>query len=209
MKKQVNFSILRDMQKYIPDVNAEEFDSSFSNDTDESVINDVKNYYDSHLPVDITAWIRVNEPDKNLIYGKKLKEQVSFVRDVLFLLITKDSMERRENPVMVISTHVSKNVKLPVYQINLKEYGMEIILRSNFYNWKISVNSEKPVECDFIGLFDPKKEISYFDCEGFPEDKVYGSYESNHSRFTFEIVFFQNVYVFFYLLKNYLGINKK
>ena len=208
MKKQVSFTIMDDMQKYIPDVNPDDYDRKYFG-TDESVVVSVRNYYDGHLPVDLSAWIRVNEPDKSLSYGKYLKRQVYFVRDYLYLMMTEDYLERRENPPMVISTHVSKNVKIPVYQFNLKNYGMEIILWSNFYTWIISINSEKPVECDFMELFDPEKVIPHYYCEGVPKNKVFGCYEKNHSQFTLEITFFQEVYVFFFLLKHYLGIGKE
>ena len=208
MKKQVSFTIMDDMQKYIPDVNPDDYDRKYFG-TDESVVVSVRNYYDGHLPVDLSAWIRVNEPDKSLSYGKYLKRQVYFVRNYLYLMMTEDYLERRENPPMVISTHVSKNVKIPVYQFNLKNYGMEIILWSNFYTWIISINSEKPVECDFMELFDPEKVIPHYYCEGVPKNKVFGCYEKNHSQFTLEITFFQEVYVFFFLLKHYLGIGKE
>jgi hypothetical protein len=208
MKKQVHFSILKDMQKYIPDVNPEEYETCFSCATDESIINEVREYYDKHLPVDLTAWIRVNEPDKNLIFRDKLREQICFVRDELYPLLVADYSEMRDNPVMVISTHISKSVILPVYQFNLKKYGIEIVLRNNFFNWIISVNSEKPVKCNFMGLFDLGKEIPYYYCEGFPREKVYGSYKKDHRKFTFEVISFHDVYVFCYLLRNYLGIKK-
>ena len=207
-KKQVHFQILQDMQKYIPGVNPDDYESNYSVDTDESVINEVRNYYNDHLPVDLTAWIRVNEPDRNLIFGNKLREQVCFVRDELFPLVIKDQKEMRENPVMVISTHVSKSVKLPVYQINLKDYGIEIVLRYNFFNWIISVNSEKALDFDFMNIFNSGEEISYVYCEGFPREKVYGSYENDHSKFTFKIIDDRDLYVFFFLMKKYLGITQ-
>ena len=108
---------------------------------------------------------------------------------------------------MVISTHVSKSVKFPVYQIELKEYGIEIILRNNVYDWKVSIKSKKPLDFDYMGLFDPTKVINPIYCEGFPKDKVYGSYEQNHAEFTFEMGSdYYKLYTFFFLLKNYLKL---
>lgn len=208
MKKQVHYALLEDMEKYIKDFNPKDYKES-SNETDPSVIDFLRNYYDNNLPVDVTAWMRVNEPEKSLIYGECQGTQIRFVRDKLAEVLSSSYEEWENNPPMVISTHHSKSVKLPVYQINLEKYGIEIILRCNFYDWKISIKSDKPLEFDYMGLFDPTKEVSYLICEGFPRDKVYGSYEQNHSKFTIEIDSKYDVYTFFFLLKNYLGIKKE
>lgn len=206
MKKRVHYAELEDMQKYIEDFNPNDYESCCE-ETDPSVIEYAKNYYDKHLPVDVNAWIRVNEPDKNLIYAKGLSNQVRFVCDNLCYLLRSTYEEWCDNPPQVISTHYSKSVKLPVFQINLEKYGIEIVLRNNFYDWKISVKSDKPLDFDYMGLFNPTKEITY--CEEFPRDKVYGSYEQSHSQFTIEIDSHYNLYTFIFLLKNYLGIKKE
>ncbi len=208
MKKQVHYADLEDMQKYIEGFNPDEYESSCGN-TDSSVTEYARNYYDEHLPVDVTAWLRVNKPDEDLIYAKGLRDQVCFVRDKLCQLLRSTYEEWCDNPPLVISTHYSKSVKLPVFQINLEKYGIEIVLRCNFYDWKISVKSDRPLDFDYMGLFDPTEEISYLYCEGFPKDKVYGCYEQNHSMFTLEICSNYNLYTFIFLLKNYLGIKKE
>ena len=60
-----------------------------------------------------------------------------------------------------------------------------------------------------MGLFNPTEEITSVYCEGFPKDKVYGSYEQSHSQFTIEIGSDYDLYTFIFLLKNYLGIKKE
>lgn len=207
MKKPVHHEFLKDMQKYIEGLNPDDY--ACSDHTDPSVIEYVRDYYDKHLPVDVTAWVRVNQPDETLIYAKGLGKQVCFVRDTLCSLLRSTYQEWRDNPPMVISTHRSKSVKLPVFQIMLEKYGIEMVLRYNFYDWKISVKSDEPLDFDYMGLFNPTQEISYFYCEGFPKDKVYGSYEQSHSQFTIEIGSDYDLYTFFFLLKNYLGIKKE
>ena len=207
MKKRVHYSELEDMKKYIQGFNPDDYESC-ADRTDPSVTSFVRDYYDKHLPVDVTAWIRVNEPDKKLIYAKGLGNQVCFVRDVLCEMLMPTYEDFINNQPMVISTHYSKSVKLPVYQINMEKYGIEMVLRYNFYDWKISVKSDKPLNFDYMGLFDPNEEISDLYCEGFPKNKVYGSYEQNHSQFTIEIGSRYNLYTFVFLLKNYLGIKK-
>lgn len=208
MKKRVHYAELEDMQKYIEGFNSDDYESCGKR-TDPSVIAYARDYYDKHLPVDVTAWIRVNEPDENLIYAKGLRDQVCFVRDILCQLLRSTYEEWRDNPPLVISTHYSKSVKLPVFQINLEKYGIEMVLRYNFYDWKISVKSDKPLDFDYMGLFNPTEEISYLYCEGFPRDKVYGSYEQSHSQFTIEIGSHYDLYTFIFLLKNYLGIKRE
>ncbi len=208
MKKRVHYSDLQDMQKYIEGFNPDDYESCGEH-TDPSVIAYARDYYDKHLPVDVTAWIRVNKPDENLIYAKGLGDQVCFVCDTLCQPLRSTYEEWRDNPPLVISTHYSKSVKLPVFQINLEKYGIEMVLRYNFYDWKISVKSDKPLDFDYMGLFNPTEEISYLYCEGFPRDKVYGSYEQSHSQFTIEIGSYYDLYTFIILLKNYLGIKRE
>ena len=208
LKQRVHYSVLEDMQKYIEGFKPDNYESC-TDSTDPCVIAFLRDYYEKHLPVDVTAWIRVNEPSKNLIYAKGLDDQVSFVRDVLCEMLMPTYEDFNDNPPMVISTHYSKSVKLPVFQINLEKYGIELVLRYNFYNWKISVKSDKPLDFDFMGIFDPKEKWSGVYCEGFPKDKIYGSYEQNHSQFTIEIETRYNLYTFVFLLKNYLDIKKE
>lgn len=205
MKKLVHYAILEDMKKYIKGFSSQDYDISYMGNSDPSVIEYARNYYASHLPVDITAWIRVNKPDDKLIYKDGLGQQVCFVRDTLGNLLFTDYAEKEINPIMVISTHTSKSVLLPVYQIKIPKHGIEMILRYNFYDWKISIASNKPIECDFMGLFDTKQRIPAIYCEGFPENKVYGSYSENHSKFTFALNTEYNLYTFMFLLNKYLN----
>lgn len=206
MKRKVYYTILEDMQKYVKDFNPDDYEKSID-DTDVSVLLYLQDYYDKNLPVDVTAWIRVNEPRETLIYREAQGEQVRFVRDVISnrLVFADLSWDEHDEP-MVISHHYSKSVKLPVFQITREDLGIEFVLRCNIYDWKISVKSEKPLDFDFMGLFDPKEVVSRFCCEGFPEDKIYGSYEQNKSQFTIELGSEYNVYTFFFLIRNYLGI---
>ncbi|MBP3502826.1 MAG: hypothetical protein J6K42_05070 [Clostridia bacterium] len=206
MKKRVHYSVLEDMKKYLKDFNPDDFIMDVDR-TDETVICYLQNYYDENLPVDVTAWKRVNRPRETLIYKEALGEQVCFVRDILSdkLVFADLPWDEHEEP-MVISHHYSKSVKLPVYQIKREDIGIEFILRCNIYDWKISVKSDKPLDFDFMELFDPKRVIDAYYCEGFPKEKVYGSYEQNHSQFTVEIGSEYNVYTFFFLIRNYLNI---
>ena len=207
MKKRVSYVLLEDMQKYIKGINVDDYEPCYDSKlTDPSIIEYVRRYYDDNLPVDLTAWQRVNQPDENLRYANQMWEQVAFVSSTLCQLWHPGYEYWENNPVMVISTHTSKSVRLPVYQINLVGYEMEIVLRNNFHNWKVSINCPHDSLQDFnyMNLIKPARVIPSHLCEGFPKDKVYGSYRQNHSKFTVEIDSTYNLYTFMYLLKNYL-----
>jgi hypothetical protein len=91
----------------------------------------------------------------------------------------------------VISTHGSKSVGLPVYELDRPDLGIRLILRDNFYNWKLTVMAGLPIVADFSGLFHTTPPVEpdytgnplsacYF--EGFPRELVFGYYEPSDKR---------------------------
>lgn len=140
----------------------------------------------------LLCWFIENLPKETMIYKTAAENQIYFVRDTLrnFNKISK---------IEVISTHTSKSIKLPVYHI-VWENGIEMILRDNFYDWKISV--ESPLELTYpINLFNNlgKKKISSCYCEGFKEEWVFDCYENNKKKFTVELYDKYDVYTFMFL----------
>ena len=209
MKKRVHYAILEDMQKYVKGFNLDDYIiTNVWEENDSRLIEYLKEYYDQYLPVDLTAWVRVNIPNKDLIYCEAFREQICFVRDTLVEVLSSTPKKWKQHKPAVIAYHTSKSVKLPVYQITLEE-GVEIVIRSNFYDWKISIKSKRPLDFDFMGLFNPNEKVPHYYCEGFPKNKVYGSYAENHSEFTIALESKYKVYVFMFLLRNYLGIKGK
>ena len=160
--------------------------------------------YKDKLPMDLDEWARLHQPDKNLIYGESMYEQVRFVRNVLWEMLAEDYKEWNTNQPTVISTHRSKSVLLPVYLIQMPKYKLELVMRGNFYDWKLSVKSLEALEFDSLGLFDLKEEIPYYYCEGFPMDKIYGSYAQNHAQFTVGLRSDHDLYALACLIKSYL-----
>ena len=213
MKKQISYSLLELIQKYPMVCNIDEFEGTVKNSLDEDsgynreVISRLRSYFDRNLPVDVADWYKVNIPHESLIYKDFCGKQINFVRNVIYNLLVDEHNEWEKYQPEVISTHVSKSVRLPVFRIYLEKYGIEIIMRCNIYDWKISITSEKPLEFDTVGLFNTSERVNPLCCEGFPKDKIFGSYDENHSKFTFELVSDYNVYTFFYLLKHYLDNN--
>lgn len=198
--KQVHYTYLDDMEKYNSNFNRRDYE----NKDEQEVIQEFKQYYAKHLPVDLLAWCRVNEPSDKMIYKSGYWDQITFIRQTIMEILSDSYEEYKNNPAMVISTHWSKSIKLPVCQINLPKYGVKMILRNNFYDWKVSVDSINEIKCDFKGLFDEVQEINSIYCEGFKEDQVYMSYKNNKKQFTIEIGDNHKLYTFMWLIKDYL-----
>jgi len=162
----------------------------------------------------LTNWLKNNIPDDNLIYKNGLYDQTNFVSNFMRQIFLESATEYnidmefdKRLKIMesfepyVISYHRSKSVVLPVMELDLSRIGVKIVLRNNFYDWCISIESESDIDCDFMGLLTDTK--GYF--EGFPEDRVYGYYsETNKKNFSLCLNNNYELYTFMFLLKNYL-----
>jgi len=153
-----------------------------------------------------------------MYYKKASGGQIMFARDNLCSLVSAGlPYDRERKTLTVISTHRSKSVVLPVYNFERPDLGLRFVARENFYNWKLSVISERPIDCDFAGLFkttppiqpeytgDPLSSV-YF--EGFPEDLVFGYYETNKCRFSAEIGGDQAMWTVLFLIMRSVGAIK-
>lgn len=80
----------------------------------------------------------------------------------------------------VISTHRSKSIVLPVVEFKVDD--RVILLRDNFHDVAFSVESETPIETDFPFNEDHDVYACYY--QGFPEDRVYGSWQTDPTRFS-------------------------
>lgn len=115
-----------------------------------------------------------------------------FLRDNLNGLIARGlHYEKRRTLAQVISTHGSKSILLPVVEYHRADLGLTFVVRNNFYNWKLSVESERPVVADFGGLFHTTPPVDpdytgnplasvYF--EGFPGDRIHPYYTQGDRR---------------------------
>ncbi len=163
-----------------------------------------------------TSLLPDNVVSPTLYYKGAAIRQCMYVRDVLAHafasgLSYEDFLEMV--CVNVISTHTSKSTPLPVYEMVRPE--LRIILRNNFYNWKLSVLSESPIDADFSGLFHTTPPIEpeytgdslhhvYF--EGFPKDLIFGYYESSdHRRWSAEMHGDEQVWCALFLIGRALG----
>lgn len=135
----------------------------------------------------LQEWINQNEPENKMIYKDVFVDQIFFIRDEIPFIFASSYLKHSEikNNIQVISTHTSKSIKLPVYQITLPDICF--ILRNNFHDWKVSVSSDFDIKANFNNLIYPDQIINHIYCEGFKREWVYGPYNNNQSKFTVEL----------------------
>lgn len=209
-KLKVHHSIFDDMKYYLEDIDEDDYVVN-GNTTDKKLLDILSREYnelDEDHAVDCYAWSKVNKPEEKLIYKEEQWHQIDFMARIIMPLFydldefTWETDEERKKYPKIISTHTSKSVKLPVFKLEIKKFGITFVARCNIYDWVISVNSETPLDIEFYHLFD-KEQDSFFH-EGIKSDYVYGSYNSNHNKFTVEIATYYDVYTFFYLISEFL-----
>lgn len=131
----------------------------------------------------IQEWANRTNPD---VDGERWHawDQIVFVRDRLHPVFVPEHADRTADPVRVIGTHTSKSVTLPVFSIY--GLGLELTLRYNFYDWKVSVEA-----VDYMakvpdnwpkGLFDRSKAHNAVYFEGFKDEWVFGSYDDRRNK---------------------------
>lgn len=196
-----NNYLLDNMEKYSENFNRE----MYENNTEAELIRDFKIYYDALPKVDLLTWCRVNAPSDEMCYKQGYWNQITLIRDKVNRMFYKSYEEFKENPVMVIGTHRTKSITMPVYEIDLPQYGIKMILRDNLHNWKVSIVADNPLYVDFKNTFrENDKPIPSVYCEGFKEDQVFGRYCDNQKQFTVEISGSDELYVFMWLLSDHI-----
>lgn len=153
----------------------------------------------------LQEWANNNSPSKEMLWHGSFWNQIVFVRDYLARILS-FTYEQYRDLVYVDGEHTSKSIKCPVYFIQLAD--MKIWMRYNFYNWNISIDSNIPIDCDFLDIF--HKNLDYCFCEGMA-DKKFSAYdkETNNKKFTICIGEDYGLYTFFWILKKFLKIELK
>jgi len=164
-------------------------------------------------PVPLHQWAKENQPNDEMLWKNAAGRQIDFVRNDLNPLIQNKLKNDDRTGVEVISEHRSKSIILPVYF--LARGDLKIILRYNFYNWKMSVICSRTIDANFDGLFHTTSPIEpdytgnelasvYF--EGFPEDLCFDYYESTDKKvWSAEIGNDQMLWTTTYLILKALG----
>lgn len=175
-------------------------------------------YNGEHINNKIQHWAMTNQPSDNMIYKKAWWEHIVFMREKIIPLLymdmcwdSKKDWSEIEKSISehydLVGTHLSKSIKLPVYQFRYK--GAVITARYNFHDWEVNVDSPVRVNIIHKGLFNPKTDT--FSFQGFPEDrKVKTPYSKNRQNFTVKISADEcKFYTFMFLLKHQLDKNYK
>ena len=172
--------LLDDMEKYNPHFDRKSYEARPT----EEVIAEFRKFYENFAAVDLLTWCRVNEPGDTMIYKSGYWDQICFVKDVLLNVCWK-KYDYKANPPLVIGTHTSKSIDLPVYKIKISD-DVTIYMRYNFHDWKVTVDSTIPITVDHRGIFDLKRAINSCYCEGFLTAgvPVYRSYADYKKKFT-------------------------
>ena len=107
-----------------------------------------------------------------------------------------DYEDYKDKVAFVISTHRSKSITLPVVLFDRSDIGLVVVVRENFYNWKLSVMSEKPIDDDlfpYLFFTTPPVEPDYTgnplaSCyfEGFPREYIFGYHSENQKAWSAE-----------------------
>lgn len=154
----------------------------------------------------LLTWIREWDIADDLIYKKAVESQAIFIRSMRDGLLD-------HTPVFVVSCHMSKSVLLPVYYIKMQN-GVEVLIRNNFYDWKMSVkipahykplpDNYLPLDCLHYGVGDEKHTIAEYCLEGFPSEWAFRAYNPGNpgKQFTVEISDNFKLYVILHALKH-------
>jgi hypothetical protein len=152
-----------------------------------------------------------------MLYKSAFERQVMFLRDDLAFKAGLTDPEGKDGP-LVIATHRSKSITLPVVEFTLGKSDAILTLRNNFYDWKLSVKSERVINANFGSLFhttpptDPGytgNELSPVYFEGFPEDRIYGYYCQDRREWSACIHDNYDLCTTLFLIMEQLGLTKQ
>lgn len=154
------------------------------------------------MKIELQAWYDkwlADHQGTDLLYvpkngrGEPYLPQLQFVRDQLAPLLWRDKSyddlprgEKRpdcKRLVDVVGEHTSKSVRLPVYEIHRPDLGIRVVLRENYHDWNVSVNSDRAIYHDY----DVPLDFGYVFFQGFPAEDQFKAYdrETNNRRFSF------------------------
>jgi hypothetical protein len=169
----------------------------------EKTMTTVPSSVDTRQTMNLQDWAIAHQPDEKMFFKDGYWHQIIFVRDIVPCIFAKThrGQETVQYGTKVISTHTSKSIRLPVYQVELED-RTTFTMRDNFNDWKVSVSSPREVKADFLDLFDPNMSIDSCYCEGFPENLVYGPYAKNKREFTIALSSNYQLYTFFWIFTN-------
>ena len=159
-------------------------------------------------------WLMTHQPSDNMSYKESWWKYLVFIRDTIigdmfyWPMVCDLKVDYEEQKKMmsanydIVGTHFSKSIEHPVILMRYK--GAEIVFRYNFYDYEITVISDRDIEMP-DNLFNKKNKTFYY--QGFPEEyRIKTSYVESKKRFSVTIDYPNqyNFYTFMFLLKNEL-----
>jgi hypothetical protein len=164
-------------------------------------------------------WLMTHQPSDNMLYKEAWWKYLTFIRsDIIedmfywpMVCNLRGDFEKQKRLMSenyeIVGTHWSKSIEHPVILMRYK--GAEIVFRYNFYDYEITVISDKELEFP-DALFDKKKKTFYY--QGFPEKyQIKTSYAESKKRFSVELSpqCQYKFYTFMFLLKAQLDEKNK
>jgi hypothetical protein len=143
-------------------------------------------------------WAETHTPDELLVARKGYWDQIHFVKVYINYLFVSTDDRCLDKPVMVVGTHSSKSVLLPVYSI--KTPDIEVRFKGDFHTWLVSVKSEHIVPDVFYNIFNRSVRIDPVYFEGFQKDWIFGSYDLGPFQFSVKIPNDYDLYAFFLII---------
>jgi hypothetical protein len=147
------------------------------------------------MRVPLQEWISAQTIADEMLWKGAFGHQMMFLRDELLPLIARGlPYEKASKEVaFVISTHRSKSIVLPVVSYERPDVGLRLVVRQNFYNWKLSVISEQPLRNNLTEAVLPRlchtsppidesytgNELANCYFEGFPDDLIFGYFDQS------------------------------
>jgi hypothetical protein len=152
----------------------------------------------------LKEWFKAHPSEEKYFAYSSFMMQMNFFNSVIPQLFTKSYEEAKAfiAKSKVVGEHTSKSIHLPVVLFHLND-NTTMVVRNNFTNWKVSINSEEEIICDFMELFDPQEKEKSVYCEGFHWQDVYGPYSENKKQFTLNLDSTYDFYTFLYILQNH------
>jgi len=87
----------------------------------------------------------------------------------------------------VIADNRSKEAALPIVEYVMPDVGVVITVYAGLKDVKVSVKSPEAI-CDVgFGLMFDRKEAEFKSYEGFPQDRIYGSFAQDQKQFSVSI----------------------
>lgn len=141
----------------------------------------------------LRIWIQEHNIPEKMLWESAAFDQFSFFDNLASVLIGWKRWhhdddgeylfdEKKPNPdLVVVSTHTSKSIKLPVVRYRACARNLIVLLRHNFFDYCATFYSNTSIDAEFFSL--PVKEIS---CgfEGFKPNQIKDVYKPGCKEFS-------------------------